>query len=135
MDPLILIVDDRREDVDLTEIALSMLGCEFRTESVSTGELAVDYLEAAEQLPALILLDLKMPGMGGIETLRRIRADERLKNIPVVIVTCSILESDVQKSREAGATGFVHKAIRINEFSQDLGRHVKCWIASSCLQE
>jgi CheY-like chemotaxis protein len=67
--------------------------------------------------------------MGGIETLRKIRADERLKNIPVVIVTCSILESDEQRSREAGATAFIHKAIRINDFSEDLGRHVKCLIS------
>ncbi len=130
MPSLILIVDDRPADVELAEMALSMLDCKFRTESVSTGEEALDFLSAAKQLPDLILLDLKMPGMGGIETLRRIRAEERLKNIPVVIVTCSILESDIQETREAGATGFIHKAIRITEFSEDLGRHVKCWIGS-----
>ena len=110
-------------------MALSMIGCEFRTKSVSTGEQALDFLKAGEQLPNMILLDLKMPGMGGIETLRRIRADKRLKNIPVVVVTCSILESDIETTRKAGATGFIHKAIRIQEFSEDLGRHVKCWIA------
>ncbi len=128
MRPFILIVDDRPADVELTEMALSMLDCEFRTESVFTGEQALDFLKAAKQLPDMILLDLKMPGMGGIETLRRIRADERLKNIPILIVTCSILESDIVTTREAGATGFVHKAIRIHEFSEDLGRHVKCVI-------
>lgn len=128
MDPLILIVDDRAEDVDLTEVALSMLGCKFRTESASTGEEALELLRAAEHLPAVILLDLKMPGIGGLETLRRIRADERLKSIPVVIATCSILESDAREAREAGATGFIHKAIRLDEFSRDLGRHLKCWI-------
>ena len=128
MDPLILIVDDRPDDVELTEMALSMLDCKFRTESATTGEKALDFLKTLEQLPALILLDLKMPGMGGIETLRRIRTKERLKHVPVVIVTCSTLESDVQKSREAGANGFIHKAIGISEFSEDLGRHVKRWI-------
>ena len=128
MDPLILIVDDRHEDVELTQIALSMLDCGFRTESVFTGEQALDFLRTAEQLPALILLDLKLPGMGGIETLRRIRSDERMKNIPVVIVTCSILESDIQTTRELGATGYIHKAIRMQEFSDNLGRHVKCLI-------
>ena len=128
MDPLIFIIDDRAEDVDLTEIALSMLGCKFRTESASTGEEALDLLRTAEHLPAVILLDLKMPGIGGLETLRRIRADERLKNIPVVIATCSTLLSDAREAREAGATGFVHKAIRLDEFSRDLSLHLKCWI-------
>ncbi len=126
MDPLILIVDDRQEDVWLTKTALEMAGCKFQSESVATGEEALDFLKTAEQLPALILLDLKMPGMGGIETLKSIRADERLKNIPVVIVTCSILESDIETTRELGATGFIQKAIRIHKFSEDLGHHVKC---------
>lgn len=128
MQPLVLIVDDRPEDVALTEMALSRLGCEFLTESASTGEQALDFLKTAAQLPVVILLDLKMPGMGGIETLRRIRADERLKNILVVIVTCSLLESDMKTIREAGATAFIHKAISIQEFSADLGRHLKCWV-------
>jgi two-component system response regulator len=128
MRPLVLIVDDRPEDIELTEMALSMLDHDIGTERVFTGEQALDFLKAAEHLPAMILLDLKMPGMGGIETLRRIRADERLKNIPVVIVTCSILESDMQTSLEAGAAGFVHKAIRLHEFSENLGQQVKCWL-------
>jgi CheY-like chemotaxis protein len=123
---LILIVDDRPDDIVLTEMALAMLGCEIRTESVSTGEQALTFLEAAPELPSIILLDLKMPGMGGLEALRRIRADARLKDLPVVLVTCSTLESDVQAAREAGATGFVHKAIRLHEFSKELEHYVKC---------
>jgi CheY-like chemotaxis protein len=129
MNPLILIVDDRREDVDLTQIALSMLGFELQMHSVSTGEKALDFLGTAEQLPALILLDLKMPGMGGLETLKRIRADDRLKNIPVVIVTCSTLESDLEKARAAGVSGFIYKAIRMEEFSKNLARSIEGLIA------
>lgn len=128
MPPLILIVDDRPDDILLTEMALSMLGCEIRTESVSTGEQALEFLRTAAERPAMILLDLKMPGMGGVETLRRIRADERLNDIPVVIVTCSTLENDKKAAHEAGATGFIYKAIRLNEFSKDLAHHVKCWM-------
>jgi two-component system response regulator len=128
MTPFILIVDDRPDDIVLTEMALSVPGREIRTESVSTGEGALEFLRTAPELPAMILLDLKMPGMGGLETLRRIRADARLKDIPVVIITCSTLESDIQAARLAGATGFVHKAIRLDEFSRDMEQHVKCWI-------
>ncbi len=128
MRPLILIVDDRPDGIELTKFALSELDYEFRTESVSTGERALDFLTTTEQLPALILLDLKMPGMGGIETLRRIRADDRVKDIPVVIVTSSILENDVHDGREAGASGFIHKPIKIAEFSRELDPYIRCWI-------
>lgn len=120
----VLIVDDRPEDVQLTEIALSMIG-DIPTDSVSSGEQALEFLRVSSELPGMMLLDLKMPGMNGIETLRRIRADERYKNLAVVIVTCSSLESDQDASMAAGATGFVQKAIRINEFSDDLKQYVK----------
>ena len=128
---MILIIDDRSDSAHLTEMALAMLDPEIRTESVCTGEQALAFLRTTRELPALILLDLNMPGMNGIETLRQLRADERLKNIPVVIVTYSILESDVQEGREAGATGFIHKDIRLTEFSEELWRHIGCWIGDN----
>jgi CheY-like chemotaxis protein len=121
----ILIVDDSPVSVTLAELALSMIDRDIRTQSVSTGEKALEMLRTAQQLPAMILLDLEMPGMGGFETLRRIRADERLKAIPVVIVTSSTREIAGEEAREAGATGFVHKAIRLHEFSRDLEHHIK----------
>jgi CheY-like chemotaxis protein len=62
---LILIVDDSFDGARLTEMALSMLGLEIRTESVSSGEQALAFLKTASELPAMILLDLNMPGMDG----------------------------------------------------------------------
>lgn len=125
MDSFILIVDDRQDDIALTELALSMIDENIRTRGVYSGEQALEFLRSADELPALILLDLKMPGIGGIEALRRIRADEQWKSIPVIVVTSSILESDGEVSQQAGATGFVHKAIRIEEYSKALAVHVK----------
>lgn len=125
MNSFILIVDDRQDDIALTELALSMIDEKIRTRGVFSGEQALELLMKDAELPGMILLDLKMPGIGGIETLRRIRSDERLKSIPVIVVTSSILESDGDVSRQAGATGFVHKAIRIEEYSRALAEHVQ----------
>lgn len=120
----ILIVDDSFVSITLTEIALSMIDKDIRTACVSTGEGALEILKKASQLPAMILLDLKMPGMGGAETLRRIRSDEHLKALPVVIVSSSTLESEIQETWDAGANGFVYKAVSLREFRLDLERYV-----------
>jgi CheY-like chemotaxis protein len=120
----ILIVDDSPVSITLTEMALSMIDKDIRTECVFTGEGALEILKKTSQLPAVILLDLKMPGMGGIETLKRIRSDEHLKALPVIIVTSSTLESDIQETGDAGATGFVYKAISLRDFRQDLERYI-----------
>ncbi len=124
----ILIVDDRPDDVLLTEMALKGVPADLRIESVISGERALEHLRKIAELPSIILMDLKMPGMGGLETVRRIRADDRLKEIPVLIVTGSTLESDVLAAREAGATGFVHKGIRLNQFSKELVHSVNSFI-------
>jgi putative two-component system response regulator len=128
MTQTILIVDDSPDGIMLAELALSMMNLDARTESACSGERALELLAAGEHLPDLILLDLKMPGIGGIATLKKIRADERLRNIPVVVTTLSTLESDVAAAQQAGANAFVHKAIRMHEFKNDLEHHVKCWI-------
>ena len=76
----------------------------------------------------MILLDLKMPGMNGFDTLRIIRADERLKHIPVIIVTSSSLEADEKEGYEAGADGFLHKAFDIDQFAGDIEDILKRWL-------
>ena len=91
---MIFIVDDSPTDIELTTIALEATGREIRVRSALDGKSALAMLRNGLGVPALILLDLKMPGMSGIEVLREIRADDRLKEIPVVVVTSSALESD-----------------------------------------
>ncbi len=121
----ILIVDDNPDAVVLAQHALSRTGLDIRTESASSGHEALRKLCQTQDLPALILLDLVMVGIDGIETLRRIRSDERLKHIPVVFVTLSAFESDEARAREAGANGFIRKVISMVQFTRELERHVK----------
>ncbi len=116
----VLIIDDDQDDIELTERALLRKGRGITSATASRGEEALALLRSGVVLPSLILLDLKMPGMSGIDTLRQIRADERLKRIPVVIITNSTLESDRNEALAAGADGFLHKAFNMEEYGRDI---------------
>lgn len=116
----ILIVDDNPDDIEITKIILGRIGRPLNVEDAPSGEAALTRLRAGKDLPSMILLDIKMPGMTGIDTLCQIRADERLKAIPVIIVTSSSLESDEKQAYAAGADNFLHKAFDIEQFSNDI---------------
>jgi len=79
-------------------------------------------------LPALILLDLKMPGMNGIELLREIRADDLLRKLPVVVVTSSALESDKTEAIAAGANDYIQKPLALDKFSKALESILHRWL-------
>jgi two-component system response regulator len=95
MEMMVLLIDDNQNDVLITKRVLSKVAPAIRTEVASCGETALAALHGGGERPALILLDLKMPGMDGVEVLRRLRADAELHNIPVIMVTHSALESDI----------------------------------------
>jgi two-component system response regulator len=116
----VLIIDDNENDVLITKRALSQFGREIRTETASNGEEGLALLQGGNAPPDLILLDLKMPGMDGIEVLRRIRCDDHLKHIPVAVVTHSSLESDVTASCVAGANAVIHKAFDLERFRKEI---------------
>ena len=116
----ILIVDDNPDDIEVTKIALEVIRWRDKVEAVMRGEFALELLREGKDLPSLILLDLKMPGLSGVETLRQIRGDSRLKHIPVIIVTSSSLESDREDAYNAGASSYLHKTFDIDQFSRDL---------------
>lgn len=116
----ILIVDDNPDDIEITKIVLTEIGRKEKLEAVRSGEAALNRLRSEDDLPALILLDLKTPGMGGIDTLRQIRMDERWKHIPVIIVTASSYGSDEKDAYDAGADGFLPKAFDMDEFGRNL---------------
>lgn len=125
----ILIVDDNPDDIEITKIALAEVGRQEKLEVALRGETALDMLRRGNGLPALILLDLKMPGMSGIDTLRQIRADACLEHIPIIIVTSSTLEADEKEAYAAGADYYLHKAFDIDQFGDNLnslfGRYLK----------
>ncbi len=116
----ILIVDDNPDDIEIAKIVLAERGYEVEVEVARQCEVALDLLRQGNDLPSLILLDLKLYGMGGIEALRQIRADRRFDHIPVIIVTSSYLEADKKEALAVGADHFLCKAFDIDRFSEDL---------------
>jgi CheY-like chemotaxis protein len=124
----VLVVDDDPDDLEITRRALAKIGCGVTCMSACRGEEALALLRGCAELPSLTLLDLKMPGMNGIDTLREIRSDDRLKRIPVIIVTNSTLESDRKAALAAGANAFLHKAFNLDEYRRDIQGQLERWV-------
>jgi two-component system, response regulator len=116
-DALILFVDDKPFNADLFARVLRMYGYTNELVTVSDGVEALDFLFARDRhadrnvgvKPRLILLDLNMPRMDGLETLRRLRADERTKLLPIVMLTATDRPGDRMEAYRLGANGFVGK--------------------------
>jgi two-component system response regulator len=124
----VLIVDDSRDETEITKRVLTKAGTPLKVVSVARGEEALALLKGTDSLPSLILLDLKMPGMNGVETLRRIRADDRLKRVPVAIVTNSSLEADRNESFAAGADNFLNKSIDMDQYGREIKLLLEKWL-------
>lgn len=116
----ILIVDDNRDDIEITKIVLEEIGRKEKVEAATDGKEALRRLKTEKNPPVLILLDLKMQGMTGFDVLQEIRTDDRLKPIPVVIVSSSSMESDRQEAYERGANGYLYKDVDIERFGVSL---------------
>lgn len=125
---MIFIVDDSPTDIELTTIALEATGREIVVRFATDGKSALAMLRNGLGAPALILLDLKMPGMSGIEVLREIRSDDRLRELPVVVITSSALESDRTEAIAAGASDYMQKPLALAQFSNDLESILRRWL-------
>ena len=119
----ILYAEDSINDIELTLAAFQECNLANHVDVVHDGAETLDYLfyrgiyENREKVaPTFVLLDIKMPKKDGIEVLKEIRQSEEYKNLPVVMLTSSQMESDVMKSYELGANSFVVKPIDFNEF-------------------
>lgn len=128
----ILLVEDSFEDAELTRMALKKNNLANNLIHVEDGAAALDFIFAQgayvdrniSNIPKVILLDLNMPKIGGLEVLRRIKADERTKFIPVVIMTSSKEESDIIESYKLGVNSYVVKPVGFDAFAKavaDLG--------------
>ncbi|MEO7744265.1 MAG: response regulator [Usitatibacter sp.] len=109
---LILIVEDNEKNRKLVRMVLQRIG--YRTLEVETGEAAVQ--AARDNAPDLILMDYQLPGIDGIETFHRIRADAAIRRMPIVAVTASAMPEDTERMREAGFDGFETKPINVKAF-------------------
>jgi two-component system response regulator len=116
----LLIIDDDKNDVLITKSILSKIGPGITIEVASSGEEGLARLREETVLPALILLDVKMPGMSGIDVLRKIRDEKQLNPIPVVIVTHSIIEDDLVASYKSGANSILLKTVDTDQFRRSI---------------
>ena len=119
----ILIVEDDPNDVELTLTALADYNLANEVVVTRDGQQALDYLYGRGEFsarsndnPAVMLLDLKLPKIGGLEVLQQIRSDPKLKMIPVVVLTSSNEEKDLIRSYELGVNAYVVKPVDFHEF-------------------
>ncbi len=119
----ILLVEDDPKDVELTLTALEEYNLANEVVVARDGEEALDYLYCRESFknrtkenPAVLLLDLKLPKVDGLEVLQQIKSDERLKMIPVVVLTSSREERDMVASYKLGVNAYVVKPVDFHEF-------------------
>ncbi len=117
----ILLVEDNPDDIEITKRALSRSSVKSELYVVRDGQEALDFLYkrgeyADAPRPDLIFLDLKLPKVHGHEVLARIKQDEKLRRIPVIVLTVSRSEADMVKAYDSGASGYIQKPVSSSEF-------------------
>jgi CheY-like chemotaxis protein len=116
-EPRIMLVEDNPLDVALTRRVFAKQGAEIPITHVEDGQEAIDHLTSGnEPLPSLILMDVNMPRMDGIEALKEIRGNLALRHIPVIMLTTSTRSEDVLRSYAAGANSYIVKPVDLSEF-------------------
>jgi two-component system response regulator len=127
----ILLVDDDPDDVELAQRAFARSRVANEIEVVRDGEEALDRLIGPEAgpLPALVLLDLKLPRIAGLEVLQQLRADERTALLPVVILTSSREERDIAEGYRLGANSYIRKPVDFTAFEDAIRQIGTYWLA------
>jgi two-component system response regulator len=132
----ILLVEDNEDDIDLTLRAFARHRTDSRIHVVRDGQEALDYLflassqasEHPERMPEMVLLDLKLPQLGGIDVLRRLRGDDRTRRLPVIILSSSRYESDVAACYDLGANSFIRKPVDHAAFVETARQLAEYWL-------
>jgi two-component system, response regulator len=136
-DKTILLVEDNPRDEALTLRALRKHDAQMNVVVARDGVEALDYLlgpcdagdRAGRPLPELVLLDLKLPKIDGLEVLRRIRAAERTRLLPVVILTSSAEDPDIAEGYRVGANSYIRKPVDFVEFTEAVHQLGLYWLA------
>jgi len=134
--PTILLIEDSLSDVELTRRALKMNGFEVNINVAEDGVEALDYLLCTGihshrnpfSLPDLILLDLNIPKIDGNEVVKRIRATDKIKLIPIVVLTSSNEDSDLLNAYNNGANSYIRKPVEFNEFAEVVSLLGRYWL-------
>jgi len=120
MSTRILIVDDNPVNLKLATDVLEMEG--YAVEKAVDAEQAQEMLKSAT--PDLILMDIALPGMDGLTLTRKLKADERLKDVPVVAITAFAMKGDEQKALDAGCNGYITKPIDTRKLPQQVAAYL-----------
>jgi CheY-like chemotaxis protein len=134
-----LLVEDNQQDELLILRALRKVNLANQVEVVRDGQQALDYLfgegefaqRAGSDPPAVMLLDINLPRVGGLDVLTRVRSDPRTRLVPVVMLTSSDEERDRMRSYEGGCNSFVRKPLDFAEFAQTVARLGIYWVATN----
>ncbi len=131
----ILLVEDSKTDAELTMRALEKNGVANHVIWVRDGAEAIDFIFCqgayegrSNVFPRLVLLDLRMPKLDGIDVLRRIKTDERTKGIPVVVLTSSAEESDIIRSYQLGVNSYLVKPVDFGKFIDEVSKAGCYWV-------
>jgi two-component system response regulator len=132
----VLLVEDNAGDAEMTIRALKKSNLANKLLHLKNGAEALDFIfgegkyagRPVEQKPKVILLDLKMPKVGGIEVLKKIRSDERTRKIPVVILTSSNEDPDIAACHELGVNNYVVKPVEFEEFQKAISGLGLYWV-------
>ena len=133
---VILLVEDRSNDEELTLLALKASNIANRVVVTRDGSEALDYLfgrgayagRDTKDVPQVVLLDLNLPKIGGLEVLRAIRTDERTKLLPVVILTSSKEDKDLLGGYVSGANSYIVKPVDFTQFSEAVRQLGMYWV-------
>ncbi len=123
----VMVVDDNPDDIEITRCLLEEIDPGLPLVSASSGPEALAALRGGDELPGLMLIDLKMPGMEGTELVRQMRGDDTLRVIPVVLVSHSRLERDRARCLAAGADEFLHKDFDLGRMTRSLRQVLERW--------
>jgi two-component system response regulator len=135
----ILLVEDNPDDIKLTLRAFSHCGMANPVEVIQDGAEALDYLFATgahgdrnpADLPAVVILDLNLPKIAGLDVLARLRADQRTRSVPVVILTSSKEDQHIIASYDLGPTGYMRKPIDPDEFIKAVHQLGLYWLLTN----
>jgi CheY-like chemotaxis protein len=135
----ILLAEDNPRDAEMTMRALRKINFLNKVHWVKDGEEALNYLlrtgeyadRAPSKTPKLVLLDIKMPKVDGIEVLRRVKVEEGLKGIPIVVMTSSNEESDVVESYRLGVNSYIVKPVEFASFVETVAKIGLYWILTN----
>lgn len=136
--PTLLLVEDNPDHAELTVLTLEQNGADHHIITVKNGPEALDYLfcegkylnRPSDLPPELVMLDLGLPGMSGLEVMRRMREDPRTFFLPIVILTCANGNSPGVRASEGGLNSYVQKPLHYRDFQEKLEQVREYWRTS-----